>query len=119
MPNDVQKKLIQFKNAVAKIIEKAKEDGKITEEEENIIKIAETNLREFENMVEQALEDNVITQDERNTLIDLEEKVMSDTYFQAIEDSVIDMDEMALLKALFHTLSPRQTLSWLNEDAEQ
>lgn len=118
MPNNVKKKLAQFKNAVAQIIEKAKEDGKITVEEENIIKIAESNLKEFENMVEQALEDDVITQEERNALIDLEEKVMSDTYFKAVEDDVIDTDEMALLKALFHTLSPRQTLSWLNEDAE-
>ncbi len=118
MPSDVQKKLSQFKIAVDKIIEKAKEDGKITKEEENIIKIAEANLKEFEKMVEQALEDNVITQEERNALIDLEETVMSDTYFKAIEDSVIDMDEMALLKALYHNLSPRQTLSWLNEDAE-
>ncbi len=119
MPHEVNKKLKLFKDAVERIIAKAKEDEIITKEEAEIIKITQENLVEFEKMVVDALEDGIITQEERNMLIDLEEKVMSDTYFKAIEDTVIDNDEMAMLKTLFHTLNPRQSLSWLNEDSQE
>lgn len=119
MTFEVDKKLKNFQEAVKQIIVKAKEDGMITEEEKELIRVAEENLSEFEKMVELALEDDIITQEERNILIDLEEKMMSDTYYKAIEDTVIDKDEMVMLKTLYHTLNPRQSLDWLNEDEKQ
>ncbi|MCY3411274.1 MAG: hypothetical protein INQ03_06500 [Candidatus Heimdallarchaeota archaeon] len=115
MNEDIEEKLTRMKHAIELIIAKAKEDGKITPEEESLIKTAEDSIGEFERMVKSALEDGIIDQDERNSLIDLEEKMMGDTYEKALEDMVMDKDELAILKTLFHEINPRQSLSWLDD----
>jgi hypothetical protein len=116
MSDKVKEKLSRLKLAVIRIIEKAEEDGIITEEEAKIIEKGKENLDKYITMVNQALEDDIITQDERNNLIDLEEKMMSDSYFVALEDNILDRDELLLLTTLYKTIDPRTSIDWLDED---
>ncbi len=116
MSDKVKEKLSRLKLAIVRIIEKAEEDGIITVEEANIIEKGKENLDIYIKMVNQALEDDIITQDERNELIDLEEKLMSDSYFVALEDNIIDRHELLLLKTLYKTIDPRTSIDWLDED---
>ena len=116
MPEKVKEKLARLVTAVKKIVEKAEEDGVITEDEAKIIEVATKGLKEFALVVDKALEDGIIDQDERNTLIDLEEQLMSNSYYQALEDNKLEMDELLLLKTLFLSIDPKSTVSWLEED---
>ena len=113
MPDEVKNKLDKIREAIKKIVEKAEEDGVVTEEESRILAVAQESLKEYEAMVTQALEDNIITQDERNKLIDLEEELLSDVYFTAMEDEKIDKDELLLLKTLIKAIDPKASTSWL------
>ena len=116
MSDKVKEKLSRLKLAVIRIIEKAEEDGIITLEEANIIEKGKENLDKYITMVNQALEDDIITQEERNDLIDLEEKMMADSYFVALEDNILDRHELLLLKTLYRTIDPRISTDWLDED---
>ncbi len=116
MSDKVKEKLSRLKLAVIRIIEKAEEDGIITPEEAKIIEKGKENLDKYIEMVDQALEDSIITQEERNNLIDLEEKMMADSYFVALEDNILDNDELLLLKTLYRTIDPRASIDWLDED---
>ncbi len=116
MPEKEEKRLKRFKTGLKQLIEKAKEDEIITEEEAKIIEIAENNIKEYETVLNKALEDGLIDQEERNNLIALEEKLMEETYFQAINDNILDDDEILLLKTLYKAISPRSSVSWLDND---
>ena len=116
--DNVQEKLQKIRLAIDRLVEKANQDGVITDEEAKLLKKAEEGLEAYEKMVDAALEDGIITQDERNQLIDLEEQLLSDSYYTAMEDEKIDNDELLLLKTLIQTLDPRASVSWLDEDTE-
>lgn len=116
MTEKVRERLTKIQSAIANIVAKAEEDGIVTAEEAKILDVAKNNLKKYEKMVEVALEDEIITQDEMNALIELEENLMSETYFTALEDNVIDEDEMLLLKTLIKTIDKNASVSWLEED---
>lgn len=105
-----------LKKAVDAIAEKALEDNIITEDEKQIITIAEDNLQEYARFLHEAQEDNIITNEENAKLHNLEEKLFSETYFTALEDNVLTTDELLLLKTLILTIRPRASIDWLNED---
>lgn len=115
---DAQNKLMIIRIAIEKTVAEAEKDGKITKEEGKIIEIARRKLLEFEKLIQEALEDNIITQEERNDIIDFEEKLMEDIYFQAAEDGNIDDDEKQMLKTLFHSIDPKASLDWLDSDVK-
>lgn len=116
MSRDVDKRLEKIKGAIDKMVKKAEEDGIITDNEAKIIESAKNVLNEYKEMVTKAKEDNVITQDELNTLIDLEEKLISESYFEAMDDEDLDKDEMTLLKTLILSMDPNASVSWLYHD---
>ncbi|MCY3414460.1 MAG: hypothetical protein INQ03_22625 [Candidatus Heimdallarchaeota archaeon] len=115
----VEEKAKQFKQAIQKIIERAKEDGVITEEEQAIIDTIKFNIESYQKMLEKALDDNIITQEERNQLNDLEEKIYGDSYFTAMDDKVISKDESTLIKTLLWSVDPDADVSWLKEDMKE
>jgi DNA-binding Lrp family transcriptional regulator len=116
MSERVKDRLSIIQSAITNLVKKAEEDGIVTEEEAKLLETAKNGLGEYEQMVEDALEDGIITQEEMNDLIDLEENLMSDSYFTAMEDNVIDEDEMLLLKILIKTIDKQASVSWLDED---
>ncbi|MHA2092673.1 MAG: hypothetical protein ACW98K_17650 [Candidatus Kariarchaeaceae archaeon] len=116
MSERVKERLEKIQQAIENIVSKAEEDGIVTTEEANILKAAKDNLKEYELMVEDAMDDGIITQDEQNILIDLEEKLLSDSYFTAMEDNVVDKDEMLLLKTLILSIDKKASVSWLEPD---
>lgn len=118
MSERVKERLAKIQTAIENIVSKAEEDGIVTTEEANILKTAKNNLKEYEKMVEDALDDGIITQDEQNILTDLEEELLSDTYFTAMEDNIIDKDEMLLLKTLILSIDKKASVSWLEPDMQ-
>lgn len=113
MSDIAQERLQRIKTAIEKIIEKANDDGVITEEECNIIKAAKEGFSKYMELLSSSMEDGIIDQDEMNRLIDLEEKIMSDTYFVAMQDDNLSFDEMILLKTLLLSIDPNASVSWL------
>ena len=109
-------RLEELRSALEHIIEKAKEDGVITEDEKRLIETTEKNLKDYEKLVNLALEDGVITQDERNKLIDLEEKILADAYDTAKEDNALTLDEANLIKILITSFDKNASVSWLDEE---
>ena len=109
-------KLERLKKAMESILEKAKEDGRVTEDEQAIIDTLEKSIDEFEKYLEVALEDGVIDEVEREKLHNLEEEIMSGSYFEAMKDEKITMDEILLLRTLYHVAYPTADTTWLEED---
>ena len=109
-------RLEELRNALDKIIQKAKEDGIITEDEQRLIDTTKANIQAYQDLVELALEDGVITQEERNKLIDLEEKIMADAYETANEDQTITLEEANLIKILIKSFDKNASVSWLDEE---
>lgn len=111
-----KQKLDRLKRAMESILEKAKEDGKVTEDEQAIINILEDTISNFEQYLEVAMEDGVIDEEEREKLHHLEEEIMSGSYFEAMKDEVITQDEVLLLKTLYHVAYPNADTEWLDSD---
>ncbi len=109
----------RIRKALTQIWQKAKEDGKITADEQAIIDIVTSSIEKLEATFEKAAEDGIITQDERNELYDLEEKMYSDTYFTAMSDEVLTEEEALLLKTLILTINPKSDISWIEKDLQK
>ena len=118
MNEEATKRLERLKLGIEKIVEKANDDGVITEEEYKIINVAKNGLSKYMDLLSEAMEDGVIDQSEMDALIALQEEIMSDSYFVAMEDNQLDFDEMILLKTLLMSIDPKASVSWLDEDAK-
>ncbi len=114
-----QKRLELIRQALNKLWEKAKEDGVVTEDEKAIIDAVTESLEVYESVFDKAVEDNIITPEERNELLDLEEKMYSDSYFTAMRDNILTEEEALLLKTLMLTINPKSDVSWLDVDLKK
>ncbi|MDH5400946.1 MAG: hypothetical protein OEZ01_03040 [Candidatus Heimdallarchaeota archaeon] len=104
MVKEVINKLARINEALNSLIQKASEDGIITNEERKIIDIAKQNIISYEKLVHEAIEDNIITKQEELKLLELENQLLSDTYHVALEDKALDEDEIILLKILINSV---------------
>ena len=93
--------LAQYLKAVAKV---AKSDGKVTEDEYNILKQLSFDVAQYTMTLEDAEKDGIIDQQERSKLEDLKSKLLENATEIANQDGVISDDEAALLDKLAEIL---------------
>ena len=75
-------------------------DGKITEEEGELLESIAINILVYDRAMEDALEDGLITEEEQETLIGLKDQMASEAYeLSAITDGISD-DEVKILRVL-------------------
>lgn len=94
--NEVFSKIIQEMTRIAKA------DGKITEEEEELLIATQVNLMMYDEALDQALEDGIIDQDELELLNGLKEQIIQDAYNIAELSDGISEDELKLLNTLIN-----------------
>jgi tellurite resistance protein len=87
-----------------KIADLAKEDGKITPEEYNILKRLSFDVAEYLITLETSKEDGVIDDEEKAELLRLKEKIVHNAKNIAASDGIIDNDEEQLIKKIVDLL---------------
>ena len=87
-----------------KLIDKAKEDGVITEEEQAILDQVKINIEDYEKLLSEALDDNIITEDEAKELRNTRAKMLDSAWITADKDAEINPDEAGLLNLLLNLL---------------
>ena len=87
-----------------KLLEKAKEDGVITEEEQAILDQVKINMEDYEKLLTEALEDQIITEEEAKELRNSRAKMLDVAWLTADKDAKIDKDEAGLLNLLLNLL---------------
>ena len=90
----------QFALNMKKFIELAAEDGKITEDEHNILKNIEISLAEFTEKLKEALEDGIITPEEVDMLKKFKAQMLKDAFDIAKMDDKLTIDELKILMTL-------------------
>ena len=85
---------------IAKMTELAYADGKITEEEEELLTAAQINLMIYDEALEDALEDGIIDSEESEVLAGLKQQILDGAWQVASESDGISDDELKLLEVL-------------------
>ena len=88
----------------AKLLEKAREDGVITVEEQAILDQVQINIDDYEKLLSEALDDNIITEDEAKDLRNARAKMLDLAWITADRDAEINPDEAGLLNLLLNLL---------------
>jgi sporulation protein YlmC with PRC-barrel domain len=89
------------------------QDGKISEDELELLRQLEVNAEVYDNALKDALEDNIITQSEEEGLEKLKEDLVHKAYTVAFSDKVISKDEGAIIDRLAnYMLEKREKLFW-------
>ncbi|MCH8908838.1 MAG: hypothetical protein IH840_17265 [Candidatus Heimdallarchaeota archaeon] len=94
----------QITEVYNKILQKAKEDGVITDEEQAILDRLKLDVDKYKEMLKKAKADNIITEGEARELQELRAKMIDRAYHTADQDSVIDSDEASILNLLLKLL---------------
>jgi hypothetical protein len=100
----VEEKKEKLWKAYEKLLEIAKEDGIITDDEQKILETAKTAIENFDEYVDEALEDGFVTVSEHTKLLKLQDRLLRDTESQALEDDHITEDEQLLIDLLKKTV---------------
>ncbi|OLS25715.1 MAG: hypothetical protein HeimC2_17710 [Candidatus Heimdallarchaeota archaeon LC_2] len=88
----------------AKLLDKALEDGIITEEEQAILDDVKMNIGDYEKLLSEALEDEIITEKEAKDLRNSRAKMLDMAWLTADKDAEIDPDEAGLLNLMLNLL---------------
>lgn len=83
-----------------RFIELAAEDGKITEDEHNILKTIEVSLAEFTEKLKEALDDGIISPEEVDILKKFKAQMLKDAFDVANLDNKLTIDELKILMTL-------------------
>ncbi|MCY3412022.1 MAG: hypothetical protein INQ03_10365 [Candidatus Heimdallarchaeota archaeon] len=90
----------KFREIISAMTKIAKADGKITEEEAEILESVHINLMLYDDYVEEALEDGIIDNEEKEVLAGMKQSILTEAFDIAqISDGVSD-DELKLLELL-------------------
>lgn len=93
-----------FTKIIEQLTKMAKADGKITEEEENLLAEAQVNLMLYDQALNDALEDGIITEEEKELLDGLKEQMIQSSWELAKESDGVSDDELKLLEVLTRKL---------------
>ncbi len=91
-----------FSDIVAKMTEIALADGKITEEEQELLASAQVNLLMYDEALAKALEDGIIDEEEMELLEGFKEQIIQDAILVSEVSQGISEDELRILDALIH-----------------
>jgi len=96
--------MTNFNDVLTEIFEAAAKDGKITEEEYEIIKQVEVDIDIFNKALEQVEMDNILEPEEIGKLMDLRDRILERAEIVARSDDVISEDEAELLKVIANAI---------------
>jgi len=89
---------------ISQLTKLARADGKITQEEEELLAEAQINLMTYDNKLEEALEDGVIDDTEIEILHGLKENIIQGAWELASVSDGISEDELNMLELLIKTV---------------
>lgn len=79
-------------------------DGKITEEEQELLESVTVNVLVYDRALEDALEDGVITEEERETLAAMKDQLVTEAFEISKASDGIGDDEMKILRILLDNI---------------
>lgn len=86
------------------VVREAKKDGKVTQDEYNILQQLSLDVAEYTIALENAEEDGKIDPEEKKELLDLKDKLLQNAKAVANQDDIVTDEEAALLKKLAEIL---------------
>lgn len=90
----------KLREIIGSITKIARADGKITEEEAEILENVQINLLMYDDYLNEAMEDGIIDDDEMDMLIGLKQNIIAEAWDIAqVSDGVSD-DELKMLEVL-------------------
>ena len=93
-----------FNEVLEEIFQAAAKDGKISDEEYEIIKQVEVDLDIFNKALEQVEKDNILEPEEIGMLMDLRDRILERAEIVARADHEITEDEAELLKVIANAI---------------
>jgi uncharacterized tellurite resistance protein B-like protein len=93
-----------LEDVLRSLLIKAKEDGIITSDEQNILDMVKNKLNKLSSDIEMALSDDVITVNERELIKESRVQLMSEVFELANSDKNLTNDELQLLNLLLDHL---------------
>lgn len=90
---------------VAAVTRAARADGKITEEEAELLEAVQVNVLIYEQALEDAMEDNIITDEEKDILDGLKQQILADSWDVAkLSEGNISDDELKMLEVILRKI---------------
>ncbi|MCH8905960.1 MAG: hypothetical protein IH840_02635 [Candidatus Heimdallarchaeota archaeon] len=89
--------------------DRAKQDGKYTDEEIALLNNINTNIIKYYNLIEKFIEDDEIDDEENNKMISFENRIIEDAKTMANKDGEVSSDERALLDSLIESFEQIKT----------
>jgi hypothetical protein len=93
---------------VSAVTKAALADGKITEEEAEILESVHVNVLIYDQAVEDSLEDGVITFEEKETLFALKQQILNEAWDIASVSAGVSEDELKMLEILLKKIEASQ-----------
>ena len=91
----------KLQEVVAAVTKAALADGKITQEEAEILEAVQINALIYEQALSDALDDGIITSEENDTLEGLKQQILSDAWdIASVSDNSVSNDELKMLEVL-------------------
>ena len=94
----------KIRELVAAVSKAALADGKITQEEAEILEAVQINALIYDQAVDDAKEDGIIDQEEKDTITALKHQILNDAWDIASISEGVSNDELLLLQALLKKL---------------
>ncbi|OLS20208.1 MAG: hypothetical protein HeimC2_06360 [Candidatus Heimdallarchaeota archaeon LC_2] len=99
----------RLQEVVAAVTKAALADGKITQEEAEILEAVQINTLIYEQALADALDDGIITNEEKDTLEGLKQQILSDAWdIAAVSDSNVSNDELKMLEVLLKKIEEQK-----------
>ena len=99
----------KLQEVVAAVTKAALADGKITQEEAEILEAVQINTLIYEQALSDALDDGIITSEENDTLEGLKQQILSDAWdIASISDSSVSNDELKMLEVLLKKIEEKK-----------
>jgi hypothetical protein len=101
---DVEKEENRLQKIIKSITNAARADGKITDEEAELLESVQINVLIYDQALEDALGDGIITDEESDTLNGLKHQILNDAYDIANISEGVSEDEIKILQILLREL---------------
>lgn len=99
----------KLQEVVAAVTKAALADGKITQEEAEILEAVQINTLIYEQALSDALDDGIITSEENDTLEGLKQQILSDAWdIASVSDNNVSNDELKMLEVLLKKIEDQK-----------
>ncbi|MDH5401096.1 MAG: hypothetical protein OEZ01_00275 [Candidatus Heimdallarchaeota archaeon] len=97
---DAKEEEAKFKRMIDAVSKAAKADGKITDEEFELLESVHVNVMVYDQAVQDALEDGIIEEHEEDILTALKQQILNDAWDIASISEGVSNDELKLLEVI-------------------